>query len=279
MATTMTAPRQNVSIEPTVTLITVTPDLALNWLEHTNSNNRRVKETYANRLARDMRNGDWVLTHEGIGFDTDGVLIDGQHRLWAVVYAGIPVQMHIWRNVTKEALMAIGCGKSRSVGDILTINGAHGKIGRDEISVLRSMLGGLAGTASLTLTASEAAEALDRHRGAIGFAISAVPRVKRITTADTRGVVARAYYSVYHEQLRIFGRMLAEGVVPEPGFVAVVLLRQFLADACSTGNTARIERYAKTERALVAFLARERFRKLFAASKEHFPLPEELVSR
>ena len=36
-------------------------------------------------IARDMKAGHWRLTHQGIAFDPAGVLIDGQHRLWAIV--------------------------------------------------------------------------------------------------------------------------------------------------------------------------------------------------
>jgi len=259
--------------QPTVTRMTVSPSMALNWLDYANSNNRRISDAHVQRLARDMKQGEWVLTHEGIAFDPSGVLLDGQHRLWAIVIAEKSVEMHVWRGVTREALMAIDCGKPRNLGDILRLSGGHGQVGATELAVLRAMLGGFSG--SVTLTASEAAVAMAQHGKAIVFAIEALPRVKRITNATTRAVIARAYYSADHDQLRCFGRMLSAGIVPDAGAVGVVLLRQYLAENSGTSHRDRLVRYAKTERALVAFLGGEQIGRLYAASDEHFPLPEE----
>lgn len=259
--------------QPSVARMTVTPVMAMNWLDNANPNNRRLSDAHVQRLARDMKSGEWVLTHEGLAFDPNGILLDGQHRLWAIVISETPVEMHIWRNVTRDALMAIDCGKARNLGDVLRLSGGHGQVDYAELAVLRAMLGGFSGPVSLT--AAEAADALSKHSRAIAFAIEALPRAKRITNATTRAVIARAYYSADHDRLVEFGRMLGAGVVPDDGAVGVVLLRQFLADNSSASRQTRLARYAKTERALVAFLNREPISRLYAASQEHFPLPEE----
>ena len=62
----------------------VGPDLAARWLDG-NTHNRPLKQTLVDRFVRDMQAGRWRLTHQGIAFDADGMLIDGQHRLWAIV--------------------------------------------------------------------------------------------------------------------------------------------------------------------------------------------------
>ena len=260
---------------PSVTRTTVTPEMAIDWLDKANTNNRTVSDTHVQRLARDMKQGKWVLTHEGIAFDSSGILLDGQHRLWAVVIAEVPIEMHIWRGVTREALMAIDCGKSRSLGDVLRLSGGHGQVNNRHIAILRAMLGGF-GT-PVQLSTAEAAAALDRHGEAIAFSIAVLPQAKRVTTAITRAVIARAFYSADHDKLRDFGRMLGSGVVPDAGAISVVLLRQFLAERAGASRNERLARYAKTQRALVAFLRGERITRLYAASEEHFPLPEEVA--
>jgi len=259
--------------EPTVTREMVTPAMAMDWLDHANTSNRKVSEPHVQRLARDMASGEWKLTHEGIAFDPSGILIDGQHRLWAVVMSETPVEMHVWRSVTREALMAIDCGRARTLGDMLRLSGGHGNVGKNDLAVLRAMLGGFAGPVSLT--AAEAAEALGKHAAAVRFAIETLPNAKWISSAATRAVLARAYYSCDHDLLRDFGRMLGTGVVPDRGAVAVVLLRQFLSEKPGHSRQATHERYTKTQRALVAFLKGESIGRLYAASQEHFPLPEE----
>jgi len=49
--------------------------------------NRPVSTRKVNDYAVDMLKGEWKLTHQGIAFDTKGILKDGQHRLLAVVQA------------------------------------------------------------------------------------------------------------------------------------------------------------------------------------------------
>lgn len=56
-------------------------------LETRNENNRKISEGVVDKYARDMENGDWCLTHQGIAIDVNGQLLDGQHRLAAVVKA------------------------------------------------------------------------------------------------------------------------------------------------------------------------------------------------
>ena len=53
-----------------------------------NQQNRAVNKTQVRRLAEAMTRGHWRLTHQGIAFDRDDVLIDGQHRLAAIATSG-----------------------------------------------------------------------------------------------------------------------------------------------------------------------------------------------
>ncbi|HEY5050458.1 MAG TPA: hypothetical protein VII50_06125, partial [Acidothermaceae bacterium] len=65
---------------------TITPAKAAEWLE-ANTTNRPVSRTVVRSFAEAMKRGEWIVTHQGIAFDVSGVLIDGQHRLAAVVEA------------------------------------------------------------------------------------------------------------------------------------------------------------------------------------------------
>lgn len=49
--------------------------------------NRPVNLRRVNEYARAMLKGEWLHTHQGIGFDKKGHLKDGQHRLLAIVQA------------------------------------------------------------------------------------------------------------------------------------------------------------------------------------------------
>ena len=226
--------------------MTVTPDQALNWLDNTNTRNRKLSEAYAERLARDISQGRWLLTHEGIAFDPHGVLLDGQHRLWAIVLADKPVQMYVWFDVTSDALMAINNGKSRSTVDILRLAGGCGNVTGPQMATLRAMLTGYG--PSITLTSSEAARAYGLHRKAIEFALDQLPRLSRakgVPKATTRAVIARAWYSANRSRLASFCEMLISGMITDSNSSAILLLRQYLMDNRGYSYEQRRESYGK----------------------------------
>jgi hypothetical protein len=70
---------------------TITPQAAENLLRRNRPGaNRKVGFSVVQYYARQMRNGDWKETGQGLIFDEHGVLMDGQHRLWACLYSGVP---------------------------------------------------------------------------------------------------------------------------------------------------------------------------------------------
>lgn len=92
----------------------VTPALAKQWLEK-NTNNRNVNFAKVKKMAKDMREGHWDTTHQGIAIATDGTLVDGQHRLMAVVESGVTVRMNVTFNAPKS--QHIDSGNSRSMAN------------------------------------------------------------------------------------------------------------------------------------------------------------------
>ena len=75
----------------TTEIVTLTPALAAEWL-NSNTCNRPLSTLRASRYARDMKAGDWRFNGETISFTADGRLVDGQHRLTAVVESGVTIQ-------------------------------------------------------------------------------------------------------------------------------------------------------------------------------------------
>jgi len=261
---------------PVVERMWIAPDLALEWLEQTNTNNRKVSQKHVDRLARDMTEGKWVLTHSGIAFGPDGTLLDGQHRLWAIVESGVSVEMFVWRNVEPEAMMTIDCGKTRSMADILNIAGENGEINNHHLATLRAMLGGFGNPPMLS--PSETSKALRKHQDAIEFAIKHLPTVtsaRGVNTATTRAVVARAFYSVDHTMLASFCRKLTTGIVSSDEEGILVLLRQHLQENRGSSFSQRVQRYGKVERVLAVWIKGENPSRIYPASSEQFPLPQE----
>ncbi len=257
-------------------VLDMTPDLAIAFLE-CNTHNRKVIDAHAERLARDMKAGRWQLTHQGIAFSTNRVLLDGQHRLWAVVISGVTVPMRVFFNEPAESLGAIDAICTRTNDEIITLTGKLGIVSKAELATLRAMLMGFG--PYHRKTAGEEAELLSRYKEAVQFAHELLPaaRFRGVATAVVRAVLARAYYSADHDKLRHFADVLQSGVASREEDQPITLLLKYLIEHghARRGRPEMRERYAKTERALSAYLAGERLSKLFAATGELFPLPEE----
>ena len=97
----------------------ITPKMAAKWLAENNDGNRGIRKDRVALLVRAILGNRWVPTHQGIAFDTDGNLIDGQHRLSAIVEAGQPVQLMVTTGLPREAMIAMDRGAVRDTGDTL----------------------------------------------------------------------------------------------------------------------------------------------------------------
>src|SRR5437899_11585488 len=77
--------RDTMFTEPTP--IEITPDMAAEALEADKGvhHNRPLRDYVAEKYAMDMREGRWDQHHQGLAFGPDGEILDGQHRLWAVM--------------------------------------------------------------------------------------------------------------------------------------------------------------------------------------------------
>jgi hypothetical protein len=260
---------------PYSAVINVSPAIADAWLSGCNTHNRKLVDGHVERLMREMKAGRWRLTHQGIAFSTNRVLLDGQHRLWAVSLSGVTVPMRVFFNESVESLEAIDAGQARTNDQIITLAGGLGAVSRTELATLRAMMTGL--DCYNRMTAGEEAELLARHREAITFAHEILPaaRFRGVASAITRGVLARAFYSADLGGLRHFADVLRSGVADGNRDQSIAILLKFLM-ATGRGVCGRPEareKYGKTERALQAYLTGEQIGRLHTSTAELFPLP------
>lgn len=262
--------------DPTTIYMNVSPEKALNWLENANTNNRKVVDAKVRHLVREIKNGKWRVSHQGIAFGTDGVLLDGQHRLWAVIESNTTVRMPVSFNVVPDARMIIDVIEQRTTADILTLAGKNGHVTRSDVSTLQAMLGGY--RKAPTMTTNETSEYLSLHDQAIEFAMKHLPHNAPggISNAGTRAVIARAWYSVDHGRLEEFCQLLVTGIIaPSSCASALVSLREYLM--IHKGRHSQPEkrmRYGMVQRALVAYLNNETLKILRPTTQEHFPISE-----
>lgn len=102
-----------------VNIESITPTRAAHFLGF-NTDNRRVRPQRVKHYAEQIRNGTWHVTGDTIKFDKNGRLIDGQHRLLAIVEADTTVEAAIVRGLEPGAVRGIDQNSVRSYSDYLT---------------------------------------------------------------------------------------------------------------------------------------------------------------
>ena len=95
----------------------ITPEMAKVYLEK-NTDNRNKRGWWVSGLANMIKRGEWIPTHQGVAFSKSGKLIDGQHRLEAIVEANIPVQMLVTTGVSDDAYKVLDNGIKRTMADL-----------------------------------------------------------------------------------------------------------------------------------------------------------------
>ncbi len=111
-------------------IMTITPEMAKMILENNNKNNRKIRRLWVLSLANAIERGEWVTTHQGIAFDENGVLQDGQHRLSAIVLANKPVDMMVTSGVSVNNFSAIDQHAKRTISDATGIRRSDAEVCR-----------------------------------------------------------------------------------------------------------------------------------------------------
>lgn len=102
--------------------ILITPQLAEAYLKN-NKINRPPSRFIIDEYARLMRLGLWFEeTGEAIKINSDGVLIDGQQRLMAIIKSGVSLKFLVAK-VPLDAFKYIDTGKKRTARDVFACSG------------------------------------------------------------------------------------------------------------------------------------------------------------
>lgn len=104
-----------------IELTTITPPMASVMLAN-NSSNRKLNLRHVDFLSQQMLSGKWQNNGQTIVVADDGTLMDGQHRLSAIIKANKPTQIGLCTGAPKTAMATIDNGKTRSSYDVLSMN-------------------------------------------------------------------------------------------------------------------------------------------------------------
>jgi hypothetical protein len=99
---------------------TIDPPLATMYLER-NTGNRRISHAQVEAIARDLSQDRWMFNAQPICFAGNGRLLNGQHRLRAVIRSGRSIEVPVVRGLEEAAYATYDChAKRRAVlGDQL----------------------------------------------------------------------------------------------------------------------------------------------------------------
>jgi hypothetical protein len=98
----------------------ITPRQAEEFLR-LNSSNRPIRPSWVKRLTAIIERGEWMLTHQGIAITKENQLLDGQHRLKAIVASGKTVMMNVSFDCDPLSFSVLDGGVKRSLGDQLAL--------------------------------------------------------------------------------------------------------------------------------------------------------------
>ena len=96
-------------------VLTITPKIAEYLISNNWPENRKLSETTYKKYAVDIKNGNWKLNGEAVIFTKTSKLVDGQHRLWAVIEAEAPFTTLVTFGVEEDAFSTIDSGYTRSI--------------------------------------------------------------------------------------------------------------------------------------------------------------------
>jgi hypothetical protein len=103
------------------TFMMITPDIARSMLA-TSTGNRKLRRSHIKDLSEAILRGEWRPTNQGIGFDDNGILKDGHHRLNAVIRANQPIQIQVTFGMPSNAVEVIDCNIVRTYADRMLVN-------------------------------------------------------------------------------------------------------------------------------------------------------------
>lgn len=109
---------------------TLTPEDAKHLLDVSETHNRTLTQAAINRYAKDMTDGNWKLSADGISIDTNGNILNGHHRLHALILSNTEQQFRVTYDANPETFDVYDTGKNRTGRDIFVLQGLESRTAR-----------------------------------------------------------------------------------------------------------------------------------------------------
>lgn len=232
------------NVEPEHYVVTVTPELAEKWLG-INTRNRHIRPSVVDRYTRDMLEGEWQYNGDPIRISETNIVLDGQHRLHAVLQSGVSMRALVVTGLPDETQNTMDIGAARTMGDQLGLAGE--KDAARLAAIARLAVGqsrGRWGMASYHPTHAEMRKYLSEHPD-LRMACSIASRAQKDLPCSPSLIGA-----IYHSCAQIdrgdaelfFGEQLCDGIglfATDPAHVLRRKLRDDTTRGRSSGEVTR----------------------------------------
>lgn len=243
--------------------VEVTPAKAERMLEKANPSNRHTSRVTVDKYAEDMKSGRWVLTHQGIAIGPSGTILDGHHRLAAIVQSGVSIRTLLVTYASEEAyaqaIHAVDKGRGRTTGNVLELTGTVEPGRGVPVAAIIVALEDLRSNSPRTLSVDQTILLYLQHREAVDWAMATLP--KSMFPSPLRAAFAYAY-PTHKEAIMQFADMVVSGANLSAGSIALKFSR-VRSTLCTTGgHSTRRRAMLITLRALLAHIRNEKMERL-----------------
>lgn len=263
-------------LAPRAEVITATPALAQEWLDR-NVHNRPVRKNKVASYARDMKAGKWALNGEAVKFAMDGVLLDGQHRLHAVVAAGVSVQMLVVSGLANETQSTMDSGVKRTTGDAFGLEGK--KNAQNLAATLKKIWMWQQGdhkfSANSNPTTAECADLLLRHPE-IHHSVEVAIHIRTTFRPLPPSIVGTAHFvlsQVSPEEADVFFARVSDGAGLQPGHPILTLRSRVTNETLSGASVHTYQRMAYVIRTWNAVRDGRSLTRIQQGPKDPMPMP------
>ncbi len=239
----------------------ITPETAQKILDDVNQKNRKLRSLLSARYKREMNDGRWQITHQGIAFDTDGVLIDGQHRLLAIVESGIAITILVVEGLSPLARKATDQHGKRRPADSFAIVSSYENpelVGRVTSAINTFANGDSKPTYDVLEAVAETV-----NDGIMWAQSESIDRKKKLNSSPVIGAFVYAFKASPAVVQTLF-RELNNGLFSDP-HNPMKALYEFALNTRLDSNMIRLELFDKTLSAIHMCLNRESTKQLKAA--------------
>lgn len=203
-------------------------------LEH-NTLNRPIGDAHVHRIARQIVEKKWRYNGDTIKVSDNGEVLDGQHRLWAIIEAKTPVETLVVYGIARDAFATIDTiRRQRSGGDTLSLNGVgrHRNVAASALQwLIRWQRGSIADWRAPVnkIENSDIEDAWASHP----TIMNAVDRAMHMRSLTNPSLMAFLYYVLSNRNADLAERMMK--TLEEPGPISLTdpfykLREYFLAD-------------------------------------------------